>query len=93
MRKNTIAAYEIIEKMYSVVFPDYTGEVYIIDENCFEYYIMWKGQYGGPWVTIQKNNDEKWYYIRLNNVSISEQFDNLQNCIDTAFNDMLRAKY
>ena len=54
---------------------------------------MWKGQYGGPWVTIQKNNDEKWYYIRLNNVSISEQFDNLQNCIDTAYNDMLRAKY
>lgn len=54
---------------------------------------MWKGQYGGPWVTIQKNNDEKWYYIRINNVSISEQFDNLQNCIDIAYNDMLRAKY
>lgn len=93
MKKDTLQEYSKIEEKFSVKFPNYEGEVYIIDEYCFEYYYMWKGEYGGPWVTVQKNKEGKWYYDRLNKVSQSEEFDDLQKCIDIAYIDMMRSKY
>ncbi len=44
------------------------------------------------WVTIKKNDLGRWYYIRLNNVSKSEDFENFNDCLEFAYNDMLRAK-
>ena len=44
------------------------------------------------WVTIKRNETGQWYYIRLNNVSVSGEFLTLQECIDIAYMDMLRSK-
>ncbi len=80
--------YEKIEASYGVSFPWKYAEdkVKILDKDCFECH------YGAAWVTIKKNDVGKWYYIRLNNVSESKQFDELQECISVAYDDMLRAK-
>lgn len=43
-------------------------------------------------VTIRRTVDEKWFYTRLNDVSVSEEYDDLQTCIDRAYTDMLSAK-
>lgn len=44
------------------------------------------------WVTIKKTETGRWYYIRLNNISISEEFLSLQECIDNAYADMVSSK-
>lgn len=44
------------------------------------------------YVNIIKNEDGTWYYTRLNNISRSVNFGTLQECIDVACEDMLRAK-
>lgn len=85
--------FDAIEKRYDVKFPTHDGEVYCVAEDAFEYYYGTKGQYGGPWVTIKKNTNGKWYYERLNKVSESEQFDEIQECIDAAYRDMSYSKY
>ena len=52
-----------------------------------------KAEHGGAWVRIIKE-DSKWIYWRLGNYSKSEkEYVTLQECVDEAYNDMLRSKY
>lgn len=57
------------------------------DEDYFTY------AYGPAYVNIQKNADSTWYYTRLNNISRSaENYKSLQECLDAAYSDMIKAK-
>ncbi len=84
---------KIICNEYGVQFPKAEIEIYKIDDNIFEFYYGFKGKNGGPYVTICKQLNGKWHYVRLNNVSVSEEYDDLQSCINSAYNDMIRSKY
>lgn len=84
---------DIIRNKYGVVLPKAEIETYIIDNDKFEFYYGFKGEFGGPYVTIEKRKNNKWFYTRLNNVRISEDFENIQECIDTAFYDMICSKH
>ena len=62
-----------------------------IGENSYCYYYGSKSNHTA-WVTIKRNETGKWQYLRLNNVSSSDEFPNLQKCIDAAYVDMVRSK-
>lgn len=69
------------------------GEWYPLCDNTYEYYLDKKAEHGGAWVRIIKE-DSKWIYWRLGNYSKSEkEYATLQECVDEAYNDMLRSKY
>ena len=81
--------YKEIETKFGVKFPDYSGKVQLMGSESFRYDLYTNG---GVWVTIFKNSKGNWYYIRLNNVSESLEFDNLQECINVAYMDMIASK-
>lgn len=62
-----------------------------IGKNVYRYYYKAKNEHAA-WVTIKKTEAAKWYYIRLDDVSVSEEFQSLRECVDYAYADMLRAK-
>ena len=62
-----------------------------VGENTYCYYYISKSKHTA-WVTIKRTETGKWYYLRLNNVSSSAEFPNLQKCIDAAYADMVRSK-
>ena len=69
------------------------GEWYPLCDNTYKYYLDKKAEHGGAWVRIIKE-DSKWIYWRLGNYSKSEkEYVTLQECVDEAYNDMLRSKY
>ncbi len=84
---------EDFSRNFNVEFPADYGEIYVINEEAFEYYYHEKRKHGGPWVTLRKDETGHWFYIRLNNVSTSSVHDTLQECINAAYHDMLRSKY
>lgn len=63
-----------------------------IGEDVYCYYYGKKGNHSA-WVTIKRTETGKWRYLRLNNVSSSDEFPNLQQCIDAAYVDMVRSKF
>lgn len=44
------------------------------------------------YVNIIRNEDGTWYYTRLENISRSNDFDTLQECIEVAYRDMIASK-
>lgn len=62
-----------------------------IEEDVYRYYYGTKNMHSA-WVTIKKTETAQWYYIRLDDVSVSGKFQSLQECIDTAYDDMIRSK-
>lgn len=62
-----------------------------IEKETYCYYYGSKENHTA-WVTIKRTEAGKWWYIRLNNVSNSGEFQNLQECIDAAYEDMVRSK-
>lgn len=81
--------YKEIETKFGVKFPDYSGKVQLMGRESFRYDLYTNG---GAWVSILKNSKGNWYYIRLNNVSESREFDDLQECINVAYRDMIASK-
>lgn len=61
-----------------------------ISDGEYRYYYDSKENHSA-WVTI-KCSAAGWYYIRFNNVSQSANFNTLNDCVDNAYRDMLRAK-
>ena len=57
-----------------------------IDETHYTYI------YDPAYVNIIRNEDGTWYYTRLNNISRSSDFASLQECLDVAYEDVVRAK-
>ena len=62
-----------------------------IEKDVYRYYYTTKKMHSA-WVTIKRTGTDQWYYIRLDDVSVSEEFQSLQECIDNAYEDMLRSK-
>lgn len=62
-----------------------------IGKEIYRYYYGTENKHTA-WVTIKRNERDRWYYIRLNNISVSGEFSSLQECIDGAYTDMLRSK-
>lgn len=61
-----------------------------VEQETYNYYYGTKGNHGA-WVSIKKTETGKWYYLRLG-VHKSDEFNTLQECIDIAYTDMMRAK-
>lgn len=62
-------------------------EFKVIDEDTYEY------RWGVVWVKILKNSDNEWCYEPLGNPHYcSKGFQDLQHCIDDAFEAMLSSK-
>lgn len=71
---------------------DYHGcEFKEIEKETYRYYYCSEKQHTA-WVTIKRNSAGQWYYIRLNNVSVSGEFPSLQECIDKEYADMVSSK-
>ena len=62
-----------------------------IEKDTYRYYYDSEKRHTA-WVTIRRTETGQWYYIRLNNVSKSKEFVSLQECIDNAYEDMIRSK-
>ena len=58
-----------------------------------EFRYGYRGDYGGAWVIVKREENGQWYYVRLGHVSESERFDTFQACLDEAYEDILRSKY
>ena len=43
----------------------YGLEMYITDNDKFEFYYGFKGEFGGPYVTIEKRKNNKWFYTSI----------------------------
>lgn len=67
-------------------------ELYKITDTEYVYYYSSKENHG-PLVTIKKSGMRKWYYIRLNNVSVSDEYEDFEVCINVAYKDMVHSKY
>ncbi len=62
-----------------------------VAKETYRYYYGSENKHSA-WVTIKRTETGQWYYIRLNNVSVSGEFSSLQECIDIAYMDMLGSK-
>ena len=61
------------------------------DDGNYHYYYGEKGNFAA-WVAINRIADGTWYYRRKGSNSRSNNFADLQTCIDQAYKDMVRAK-
>lgn len=52
-----------------------------------------RGDCGGAWVLVKREENGLWYYVRLGRVSESGRFQTFQECLDAACEDILRSKY
>lgn len=58
-----------------------------IDESNYKY------SYQPAYVNVTKDNDGTWFYTRMNDISrLYKNFNSLQECLDVAYEDMLRSK-
>ena len=62
-----------------------------IDERTFRYYYTEKLHHTAG-VIIHNDSPDNWYYERLGNMSRSVCFSSLQECLDAAYEDMVRSK-
>ncbi len=62
-----------------------------VETDVFRY--GYRGDYGGAWVMIKREENGLWYYVRLGCVSESRRFHTFQECLDEAYTDILRSKF
>lgn len=61
-----------------------------VETDTFRY--GYRGNYGGAWVLVKREESGLWYYVRLGHVSESRRFHTFQECLNEAYADILRSK-